>query len=488
MVKGIGSYSAAERVHSFQERTYEIANDRSFNVDNIHAKQGNEGIEILAGQVILLTLHEGDLELKGDERLTDSSSVIVDKIKKQIEVYRKQRSPHDLLFGALYSLVTLAVLFLLILGISKLAKHGVKLVESGRGKFLRAIKIRGFELLTEDRMTETLVALVGFLRWAMILLSLYLVVPLMLSFFPWTENLAPRIVSYVTDPLLRIGHVIANYLPNLFFIVVIVYVTRIGMKILKFFFNEIGKGHVTFEGFHREWAEPTYKLARTLLLILCLIVSFPYLPGSSSPAFQGISVFLGVLISLGSSSAVSNIVAGVVLTYMRPFIVGDRVEIAGTTGDIVEKTLLVTRIRSIKNVEITVPNSLVLSSHIFNFSSSAKKSGLILNTSVTIGYDVPWRKVHDLLREAAVNTNLILEKPEPFVLQTSLNDFNIAYQLNAYTNEPNKSALIYSLLHQNIQDSFATAGIEIMSPNYLAMRSGEESTVPSKPSKLNNIE
>ncbi|HKI52961.1 MAG TPA: mechanosensitive ion channel family protein, partial [Anaerolineales bacterium] len=224
---------------------------------------------------------------------------------------------------------------------------------------------------------------------------------------------------------------------------------------------------------------PTYQLLRFVVIALGLVVAFPYLPGSGSPAFQGVSVFVGVLFSLGSTSVVANIVSGVVLTYTRAFRVGDRVKIADTVGDIIEKGLLVTRVRTIKNVEITIPNGMVMGSHIINYSMVSQERGLILNTTITLGYDIPWRLIHEVLKKAAQATDGILPEPHPFVLQTSLDDFYVSYELNAYTNQPNKMALIYSELHQNIQDSCNEAGIEILSPHYDALRDGNTSTIPS---------
>ena len=269
-----------------------------------------------------------------------------------------------------------------------------------------------------------------------------------------------------------------SYLPNLFLIAVIVFVARYVIRLVRIIFTEIGKGTITVPGFYRDWAEPTYKIVRLLIIVLAAVMIFPYFPGSASPAFQGLSIFFGVLISLGSTSVVANVVAGVVLTYMRAFDISDRVRIADTVGDVEEKTLLVTRIRTIKNVDITIPTAMVLASHIINYSSLAQGSALILHTTVTIGYDVPWRKVHELLISAARATQHILEEPAPFVLQTSLNDFYVSYELNAYTDQPNKMATIYSELHQNIQDKFNEAGVEIMSPHYTALRDGQQTTIP----------
>jgi small-conductance mechanosensitive channel len=255
-------------------------------------------------------------------------------------------------------------------------------------------------------------------------------------------------------------------------------VTYYSLRLIRFVFNEIGKGTISFPGFHRDWAIPTFQLIRVGAIALALVVAFPFLPGSSSPAFQGVSIFIGALLSLGSTSVVANVVSGVVLTYTRAFRVGDRVKIADTVGDVTEKALLVTRVRTIKNVEVTIPNSLVLQSHIINYSSMAESRGLILNTTITLGYDIPWRKVHEALVSAARRTNGILADPPPFVFQTSLDDSYVSYELNAFTDRANDMQIIYSDLHQAVQDSCNEAGIEILSPQYGAIRDGNRSTIP----------
>jgi len=215
-----------------------------------------------------------------------------------------------------------------------------------------------------------------------------------------------------------------------------------------------------------------------MIIAFTLVAAFPYIPGSSSPVFKGLSIFVGFLLSLGSTSLVSNIVAGIVLTYTRGLRIGDRVQIADSTGDVIERTALVTRIRTIKNVIISIPNNIVLQNQIINYSAEAAERGLILHTSVTIGYDVPWRLVTDLMIGSALKTINILAKPEPFVLKTSLDDFYITYELNAYTDEPGLMAGTYSELHQNILDQFNKEGVEIMSPSYFAVRDGQGVTIP----------
>ncbi len=223
---------------------------------------------------------------------------------------------------------------------------------------------------------------------------------------------------------------------------------------------------------------------RFAVIAFAATIIFPYLPGSETPAFQGISIFLGILFSLGSSGAVANFVAGIILTYSRAYEIGDRVKISETIGDVIEKTLLVTRISTPKNVIVTIPNSMILGSHIINYSNTVRSENappLIVHTTITLGYDVPWRKVHTVLIEAAQATEHILSDPAPFVLQTSLDDFYVSYELNAYTDKASKASLmprIYSALHQNLQDKCNEAGIEILSPHYSAVRDGNQLTVP----------
>jgi small-conductance mechanosensitive channel len=299
-----------------------------------------------------------------------------------------------------------------------------------------------------------------------------------MSLLPWTRPYASLVALYLAEPIGALWRSFVDYLPKAGFLVAIAVATYVVLKLLRLLFAEIGRGTIALEQFPPEWATPTYNLVRVLVIALAFVAAFPYIPGSQSPAFQGVSIFLGLLVSLSSSSAISNVIAGTILTYTSAFRIGDRVRIGESEGDVVKTALLVTQVRTIKNEVVSIPNANVLSVQVVNYSRLAQSAGLILHTEVTIGYSSPWRTVHALLIDAALRTPGILTEPAPFVLQRALNDFYVAYQLNAYTRDAQGMIETYSSLHQAIQDSFAAGGVEIMSPHYTALRSGRDSTIP----------
>jgi len=385
-----------------------------------------------------------------------------------------------ILSGVLLAVIVTTAGFILYKAINTFFNVLNKKAEEWKGTLIKSVKVKNLEILSDERILETIKFGIKIGRFFFLILLAYFYITLLFSLFYFTRNWASTLFGYIINPLGNVLISFVKFLPHLFTILVIAFVTRYIIKFIKFIFGEIERETVTFVKFPPEWAEPTYKIVRFLVIVFAAIVIFPYIPGSDSSFFRGISIFLGILFSFGSTSAVSNIVGGVVLTYMRPFKVGDRVKIADTIGDVIEKTLLGTRLRTIKNVDVTVPNSMVLGSHIINYSSSAKQKGLILHTSVTITYDAPWRKIHELLKSAASITENILKEPEPFILQTALDDFYVHYELNVYTDKPNIMAIIYSDLHQNIQDKFNEAGVEIMSPHFSGVRDGNRIQIPDE--------
>ncbi|MBK7865577.1 MAG: mechanosensitive ion channel family protein [Ignavibacteriales bacterium] len=379
---------------------------------------------------------------------------------------------------AVLAILILVALFLVVKFMNRGYRYFRLKMLQKRHKWFKGFSLKDYELVSANKQLEIFFFASNILRLFLILLVVYLALPLVFYIFPWTEHLATDLLGFIINPLKKILFAVIEFLPDMFTIIVIAVVFRYILKGIKYLTSEIENESLKIPGFYPDWAQPTYNIVRILVIAFAIIVIFPYLPGSDSPVFQGVSVFLGFMFTLSSAGSLSNIIAGTVLTYMRAFQLGDRVKIGDTLGDIVEKTLLVTRVRTRHNEIITIPNSTIMNSNTINYSSEARNSGLIMKTTVTIGYDVPWKKVHEMLLEAAKRTDLILDEPKSFVLQTSLDDFYVSYELNVFTREANAQAKVYSDLHQNIQDSFNESGVEIMSPHYRAARDGNMTTVP----------
>ena len=478
--KGVGVFNSEERAEKITSTLKNLSKDSLLNIDKIQIVSENSYKLIMLEDKIILHLTADDLlddpnDLKAFDEKTEA---IVSNIKTALTSELQKNQPQKLLTSiALTAACTLGLILLLLL-IKKFFSFTQIQIQKSDGTIIKNLHFQNYEILTAKRVVNTLTNVNSALKLLSILVVFYIYVPLVFSFYPQTAKWTSIIYGYILEPLKTISKVIINFIPNLFYLIIIAILTNYLLKFIKFVFDEIENGSLTFEGFYTEWAEPTYKLVRLIVVALAMVMAFPYIPGSGSPAFQGVTVFFGVLVSFGSSSAISNIVAGVVLTYMRPFKVGDFVKISETSGDVVEKSLLVTRLHTRKNVDVTIPNSMVLSGQIINYSSSANTDGLIVNTTVTIGYDVPWKDVHQALKASAKKCQLLDQNKEAFVLQTALNDFSVAYELNAITRKPNQLPAVYSELHENIQNEFNETGIEIMSPIYHSLRDGNESTIP----------
>ena len=334
-----------------------------------------------------------------------------EKLRIAMEEYRKERSLRTILSGILYTVVATVALALILLLLQRLYRRIDAAIMTRVHPRIRSVQIQSFELLRADHLKAGLLGAVKFVRFFIFLLVIYAYVQLVLGFFPWTRPVANEILAYVLVPLATIAKAVAACLPDLLFIVILVVIAKYLLKIMKVFFLEVEKETVKLSGFYPEWAKPTYKILSLLVVAFFAVVAFPFIPGSGSSAFKGISIFLGVLFSLGSQSAISNIIAGFVLTYRRAFRVGDRVKIVEFTGDVVEIRLQVTTLLTIKNEEVVIPNAVILNNSVINYSARARDKGLILHTGVTIGYDAPWRKVHELLLSAAEHTSGLLREP-----------------------------------------------------------------------------
>ena len=475
----IGPFSAQERASIFTQKLKTLVDDGLYNEKNLRIVESQDSFDILHNNVILLSITERDAFW-----LNSTQPKVADLHLKEIidavENYKKQTG---IIRTLLRSALLIFIIFLFYIGIKYLNKSFTWIndwIIVRVDPVLNGVQFKGYEFLSKQRQQQFIQWLMKVGKWLSIAFIVYLALPIALSIFPSTQGYASALINYVLDPLISFGTAVVSYIPELITVIVFIYLTRYVVRLLKFFSLEVEAGKLQIPGFYPDWAAPTFNLIKVIIYAFSFIIIFPYLPGSDSEIFRGVSVFLGLLISLGSSSAVGNIIAGLVITYMRAFKIGDRVKIGDTTGSVVEKTMLVTRVRTIKNEDVTIPNAAILSGSTINYSTSAKQLGLILNTSITIGYDVPWRTVQQLLIEAALKTEHIKQEPTPFVLQTSLDDFYVSYQINAYTDQPGISAHIYSELHSHILDGFNASGVEIMSPHYQSNRDGSNVAIPKK--------
>jgi small-conductance mechanosensitive channel len=467
------TYTPADRAAAIQVRIRRFAS--SDQPIELRLTEGNGTSEIRGGQTVLIGVTDEDARSEGLTR-PELAERYRQRLIQAITIYRERRNWRVLVRGSAWAAVLSLGFFALLYGSYRL-QRGLRFA-AYRWAADRAVRFHQSEILSSRRLSTLIGAGI---RFATLLLGLLLTsffLPAVLSFFPGTAGWSNKLLAWIIAPFLTLGASLLAFLPNLFYLVIIGFLASLMIRASRFFFREIEAGRIAFEGFYPEWGEPTFKLSRILILAMSAVAAYPYIPGSQSEAFKGISIFLGVLLSLGSSSAVSNAISGILITYTRAFQPGDRVRIGETMGDVVESTLLVTRLKTIKNVIVTLPNSQVLSGQVLNFTSMAREGRLILHTSVTIGYDAPWRTVHELLIQAALRTEAVEHEPAPFVLQTALNDFYIAYELNAYTRRADEMVAIYSELHANIQDSFNEAGVEIMSPHYAALRDGNTVAIP----------
>jgi small-conductance mechanosensitive channel len=476
--EGIGSFTPEERARAASQRLRGLIFAPAANIAAITTADSNYGTEIrLDNRTLLLVTDEDAKQAHIARQLL--AKFYAGKIRDAINLARQQHSKKFLIRAVAYAVVTLAIYLLLLWGLIVGCRYLINALESSAAR-IKGIKIQQSEIMAGERIAGLLATCVRLLRLVLLFLFTWIFLATEFNYFPWTREHGRQLLDYFVTPVKSVGLALLHYLPNVFYIVVIVTVMYYVMKLIRVLEREVQCGNIRIPGFYPEWAQPTYKIVRFLLIAFTAVVIYPYLPGENSPAFKGVGLFIGVLFSLGSTSAVANVVAGVILIYTRGFRVADWVKIGDNLGEITSQTMLATYLRTIKNEEIIIPNSVVLASHVTNYSMLAQTDGLILHTAVTIGYNEPWRKIHGLLIEAALKTEFILPHPAPFVLQTALQDSYVQYEINAYTRTPLEMVNIYSALHGNIQDCFFAAGVEIMSPVYSALRDGNRVAMPAE--------
>jgi len=390
-------------------------------VDELRTVRRENYTEILAGTERVAILHDADAELEGIDRDT---LVTVDLAR---------------------------------------IRHAI---ERRFANLLQALEGNSKHLMQARWLVTGLRTLVGAAKTVLMVVGVLLYVGYVLRLFPWTRQFGGQLISLFIQPPVAFGKGVVDALPGLAFLVVLYFITRVLLRFIRMAFTAVGSGTVRFEGFDPDWAEPTCKIVRLLVVVFALVVAYPYVPGSDSQAFKGISIMLGIMFSLGSTSIISNLIAGYAMTYRRAFRRGDYVGVGDTIGRVPDVRPQVTHLRNLRNEEIIIPNFVILGSSVVNYSSLSREQALFINAIVGIRYEVPWRQVESMLLEAVTRTQGVLAKPAPFVRLTSLGEFFVSYGLNAAIRDPTQRRQWLAELHRNVLDVFNEYGVQIMTPAY----------------------
>lgn len=466
-VRGVTSFPAAKRAEQIAERIRALAKDRSFNAQTLRLSEVPSGTQILAGDKVVVTVFNDDARIENVDRQVLAQAFLV-RVKEAIEQFRTDRQPRILVRHSIYALFVVLVIPVITFGEMGLVRRLRVALERRYKDRIQGVGIQSLQLVHAQHVWNFVVGLVVFIGVVIYIAFLYVALFYVFSLFPWTRGISRNLSAMLLNPLSTIASAVVAVIPNLIFLAILGLVVYYLLKVVRVFFDAIETETVTITNFDPGWAKPTYRLARGLVVAFALVVAFPYIPGSDTQAFKGLSLFVGLIFSFGSTSLIGNLISGYSLAYRRTFKQGDRVKIGEHVGFVQESRLMVTYLQTTKNEMIAVPNSEIINSSVINYSSLAQKHGLIIHTTVGIGYETPWRQVEAMLIEAAIKTPGLLRDPKPFVLQKELGDFAVTYEINAYSESARSLERLYTDLHANILDIFNEFGVQIMTPAYEA--------------------
>ena len=452
----LGLYSPLERTEYTLKKLRKLVELPIFKQDSLKVKSQNNLLMITYQGEWIQAISEEDAILAhlSQEELAES---LQRDILRAVTQYREEHSMQK-------RVLRIGELFLFVVAI-------ITLFYLKQSFFKKGVKIKNYQMLNKDNMKYILGKTLFLLKLVIFFIIIFVSIPFALKLFPSTQMWAEKLLKLILDPLSQIGNAIMDYLPNLVIIGIIALIARMVLNLMRYFLYEIERGALKIKGFYKEWAKPTYNILRILFLCFIFIVSFPYLPGSGSSAFQGVSIFLGLLISLGSSSTISNGMAGIFITYMRAFRENDWIKVGDYIGMVIHRDSLVTRLKTINNEEVTVPNSMILSCSTMNFSSIGRTTGLVVTTQVKVRYDARLEDVDATLIAAAQATKGVTDKITPYIYHISLNELNATYEINAVTFEPQNMYIIKSDLIKNIYNAFRERNIELTSIEFIEIKS-----------------
>jgi small-conductance mechanosensitive channel len=465
LVRGASAFPAERRAAEVAARIEALAANPTFDPGTLKISASPDVTLIAAGNQRVIAIFDADAVPESIDRGI-LAQVYLQRIREAIIEYRNDRTSMALMRSTLY-IAAASFAFAIFIWLGRRAKHRLDaMLERHLRARLEGLESQSYQIVRAKHLWSVLQGASRLIWFAALVLAGLFYLNFGLSMLPWTRMIGDHLFDLLIEPLRVMGMGLVKEIPNLVFLVILFFVTRFLIKALRIFSTGVADGAIKLQNFDAEWAWPTYRLLRIFIIAFAIVVAFPYIPGSSSDAFKGVSLFLGVVFSLGSSSVIANIIAGYTMTYRRAYKLGDRIQIGEHIGDVTEVRQLVTHLRTPKNEEIVVPNSLILNSSVVNYSTLARQGQLVLHTTVGIGYETPWRQVEAMLLQAASNTQGVLKEPAPFVLQKLLGDFCVNYEINVFCDNAQAMNRLYTALHQNILDVFNEYGVQIMTPNY----------------------
>lgn len=476
-VRGSSALPAQERAGKIRQRIIAVAEQPGGRIVPLEIREIDIGKAIYHGATLIMVTTPADARL--EEMDVDVLSALhVEAVSKAVADYRENRGSSARV-GSAIEAVLWSIAFLV--GCLLLFRYRVRLrrrLVTSAETWMSTMEKVGKDIV-ERQAVSNLVSYAYNVIWLVLFFLLfYLYLSFVLTAFVETRPLANILILYVTDPVVSVLYGIVSYLPNLVTLIVILMLTGLAIKGVRLFFEYIESGALHISDFEPHWVWPTFNIVRGALILIAIVFAFPYLPGSDSVAFKGITILVGIMVSLGSNSVVGNILSGIFVIYRRSTTIGDRIKVGDHVGDVLRIKLMETHIKSIKNELISIPNTQLLNSEVINYSRKTDGRGMLLHTTVGIGYEEPRDKVEAMLIEAARQTNGLKKTPVPFVLITALADYAINYQINAFTTRGSSLPKILSDLHMNIIDIFNANQVQIMTPSY--QNDPRELKIPSK--------
>ncbi len=466
----LGGDDPAHRVESVARKVTQIGKSLKLTTDSMHIFVSEYTDDVMCGEVVIVRVSDLDGLWNGMSR-RDLAEEYLRILSVEIERLHADYGLKAKLTGlgwAVFLIVVQVVFFMLTARFIRYLRR--KIAEGVNGR-MKPLVIKGYELMNVPQQKRILLVLTRVLQIFLVLLQLFISLPLLFSIFPETEKFTWNMINYVWSPLRDMVVSIVRYFPNLVKIFVIIYVVRWVLKGLHHISDEIAVGHLKIDRFYQDWAQPTYHIIRIFVIAFTLVVIWPLLPGSESGIFKGVSIFVAALFSLGSTTTIGNLISGIIITYMRPFLVGDFVRIGEQEGEVIEKNAFITRLRDIKGNLVTVPNNSILSQQTVNYTAAARDGkGSIVHSTFTFTYHVPRETVEAYLLEGAARCQLLEKNPKPFVLYTALEDFYTQYEINGYTKETARLFAVYSELHRHIIDVFHEHNLDPTSSHFIKVQ------------------